>query len=75
MYWQLQSICRGEKSILKVLKNEFPDTDLEEYISFFSMRNYGWIDKDKPTTEQIYCHSKYLIVDDKYAIIGIYSFI
>jgi hypothetical protein len=46
----LQSISRGEKSILKTLSNEFPDVDLSEYISIFSMRNYGWIEENKPTT-------------------------
>jgi len=55
--------------ILQILKNDFPDVDLSEYISFHSLRNHALLN-ETPITEQIYIHSKIMIVDDKIAIIG-----
>lgn len=41
------------------------------YISFFSLRNWGQLpDNGPPTTEQVYIHSKLMIVDDRSVIIG-----
>lgn len=39
------------------------------YISFYSLRQHGIIN-GIPTTELIYIHSKFMIVDDKYFIVG-----
>ena len=40
-----------------------------EYIHFFSLRTHGIVN-ELPTTELIYIHTKLMIIDDKYVIIG-----
>eukprot|EP01089_Gocevia_fonbrunei_P021987 TRINITY_DN8718_c0_g1_i1.p1 TRINITY_DN8718_c0_g1~~TRINITY_DN8718_c0_g1_i1.p1 ORF type:complete len:260 (+),score=60.83 TRINITY_DN8718_c0_g1_i1:104-781(+) len=45
----------------------------KKYISFHCLRNHGVLGTPKadiPVTSQIYVHSKLMIVDDKYTIIG-----
>ena len=66
---QYRSISRGGNSILEQLKSRYPDINTEDYIGFFTVRNFGKLD-DKYIHEQIYVHSKTLIVDDRIAIIG-----
>ena len=64
-----QSICNNKGfSLLELLKKKMGD-DLVKYIYFFSLRNHGVI-KGTPVTEQIYIHSKLLIVDDEKVLIG-----
>jgi phospholipase D1/2 len=72
IYWQYTTIFRGEHSIFSILQKEFPKVDLNEYIFFCSMRNYGFSPKDPetPVSEMVYIHSKMMIVDDKYSLIG-----
>lgn len=42
------------------------------YISFYSLRTHGTLGPDSGVvTEQIYVHSKLMIVDDRVVIIGI----
>jgi len=69
MKWQYDTICRGGKSITQSLGEEFPDENLFDYISFYSLRNYGVLG-GRVVVEQIYVHAKLLIVDDRIAIIG-----
>ena len=45
------------------------DSNWRKYIKIFGLRNHDVI-SNKPVTEIIYVHSKLLIVDDKYAILG-----
>lgn len=54
--------------------NKKPE-DVEKYIYFFSLRTHGKIKNNiknrlVPVTEIVYIHSKLMIVDSKYAIIG-----
>lgn len=42
--------------------------DHTKYIKFYGLRNHDMF--DQPRTEIIYIHSKLMIVDDKYVIIG-----
>eukprot|EP01126_Amoeba_proteus_P060286 TRINITY_DN7956_c0_g1_i1.p1 TRINITY_DN7956_c0_g1~~TRINITY_DN7956_c0_g1_i1.p1 ORF type:complete len:214 (-),score=33.24 TRINITY_DN7956_c0_g1_i1:251-892(-) len=42
---------------------------VSDFIQFFSLRNHGVIG-GRPVTEQIYVHSKLIIVDDKKVILG-----
>ena len=44
----------------------------QNYISFHGLRNHGILVNDEVVykTELIYVHSKCMIVDDKYAIVG-----
>lgn len=69
MHCQYRSISQGENSIFHRLKMQGIDPD--EYIQFFSLRNWGKIGADnKLVTEQLYIHAKCMIVDDRIVIIG-----
>ena len=64
-----QSICNNKGfSLIELLKKKMGD-DVLKYIYFFSLRNHGVI-KGNPVTEQIYIHSKLLIIDDEKVLIG-----
>ncbi|PWN28305.1 phospholipase D [Jaminaea rosea] len=65
---QFRSICRGEHSIYGKLRREGIDAD--DYISFFSLRNWGKLKGGQLTTEQVYIHGKCAVFDDRIAIIG-----
>lgn len=69
MYWQLMTLSRSGQSMFETLKKEFPDAPIDEYLTIIAMRNHGDI-CGKPVAEQVYSHSKLIIVDDVYAIIG-----
>lgn len=69
MQCQFRSICRGEHSIFGRLRAK--GIDPEDYIRFYSLRQWGRIGPRKClTTEQLYIHAKCMIVDDRTAIIG-----
>ena len=69
MQCQFRSICRGETSIFGRLRAR--GIDPEEYIRFYSLRQWGKIGPRKClTTEQLYIHAKCMIVDDRSVIIG-----
>lgn len=66
---QYRSICRGETSIFGRLRAR--GVEPEEYIRFYSLRQWGKIGPRKClTTEQLYIHAKCMVVDDRSAIIG-----
>ncbi|CAK57722.1 unnamed protein product (macronuclear) [Paramecium tetraurelia] len=69
LHWEYQTISRGGNSILETLKKDANIQDPSEYIEFYSLRTHTKI-LDVPKTEQIYIHSKLMIVDDEYALIG-----
>ncbi|CAD8108230.1 unnamed protein product [Paramecium sonneborni] len=69
LHWEYMTICRGKNSILDALKNDDNIPDPRQYIEFYSLRTHSKI-LDVPKTEQIYIHSKLLIIDDEYALIG-----
>ncbi|OVA12917.1 Phospholipase D/Transphosphatidylase [Macleaya cordata] len=70
MHWQYRTICRGRNSILHNLYDMLgPRT--HDYISFYGLRAYGRLsDGGLLATNQIYVHSKVMIVDDRIALIG-----
>ncbi|KAF3760618.1 hypothetical protein M406DRAFT_20787, partial [Cryphonectria parasitica EP155] len=69
MQCQYRSICRGESSIFGRLRAA--GIDPEEYIQFFSLRQWGKIGPNQDhVTEQLYIHAKTIIVDDRVALIG-----
>ncbi|KYQ92917.1 phospholipase D1 [Tieghemostelium lacteum] len=67
--WTNKTMFDGPDSILGILSAEYPNVDLSKYIGFYSLRQWE-ISNGKIFTEQIYVHSKVLIVDDKVAVIG-----
>jgi len=71
--WVYKTINRKKTSLLQLLAAEFPHVALDEYISFYSLRTWDRTDAcvgDEYLTEQVYIHSKLMIVDDLVAIIG-----
>ena len=69
MQCQFRSICRGETSIFGRLRAR--GIDPEDYIRFYSLRQWGKIGPRKClTTEQLYIHAKCMVVDDRSVIIG-----
>ncbi|CAD6983616.1 unnamed protein product [Tilletia controversa] len=65
---QARSISRGQHSIFGRLRRE--GIDPEDYISFFSLRNWGKLRGGQLVTEQVYVHGKIMVVDDRLALIG-----
>jgi len=63
------TINRGGSSLLERFAEEFPYEQAEEYFSFNAIRNYHFTN-GRPITEQIYVHSKLMIVDDRVVICG-----
>lgn len=68
MQFQYRSICRGPQSIFGRLKARGIEPD--DYISFFSLRQWGVMPNGHIVTEQLYIHAKTIIVDDRVALIG-----
>eukprot|EP00268_Persea_americana_P049346 TRINITY_DN5288_c0_g1_i4.p1 TRINITY_DN5288_c0_g1~~TRINITY_DN5288_c0_g1_i4.p1 ORF type:complete len:804 (-),score=140.04 TRINITY_DN5288_c0_g1_i4:260-2671(-) len=70
MHWQYRTICRGPNSILQKLYDLLgPKT--HDYISFYGLRTYGRLhDGGLVATNQVYVHSKVMIVDDRMVLIG-----
>ena len=54
---------------MQVLKAEFPHIRTDDYITFYNLRNFAFLN-DRWTTQQVYVHSKLMIVDDRHVIIG-----
>ncbi|KAK8946601.1 Phospholipase D p1 [Platanthera zijinensis] len=70
MHWQYRTICRGANSILQNLY-DIMGPRAQEYISFYGLRSYGRLhDNGLLATNQIYVHSKLMIIDDRMALIG-----
>lgn len=69
LHYEYQTISRGGKSLLEMLSKDQEIDDPTKYISFYGLRNHCIMD-GKPVTEIIYVHSKLMIVDDKYVIMG-----
>ncbi|KJZ79668.1 hypothetical protein HIM_01137 [Hirsutella minnesotensis 3608] len=65
---QYRSICRGEHSIFGRLRAA--GIEPEDYIGFYSLRQWGVMGNDALVTEQLYIHAKTIIVDDRIALIG-----
>ncbi|KAG6504979.1 hypothetical protein ZIOFF_037327 [Zingiber officinale] len=70
MHWQYRTICRGPNSILQNLY-DLMGPRAHDYISFYGLRSYGRLSDGGPlATNQIYVHSKLMIVDDRVALVG-----
>lgn len=70
LYWQYQTINRSRTSIFSRLINDYA-IHPEDYIRFYSLRKWSWApDGTSCCSEQVYVHSKVMIVDDNVALIG-----
>lgn len=65
---QFYSICRGEHSIFGRLRAV--GIEPEDYIQFYSLRQWGKMSHGALVTEQLYIHAKCIIADDRVALIG-----
>ena len=71
MYWQFKTICRGGNSLIEKLVKE--GIDPHEYLKFVGLRTHDKM-KNGYQTEQVYIHSKLMIIDDHTTIIGSANF-
>lgn len=62
-----RSIYRGENSIYTTLFKELEDPF--EYLALYGLRTHS-INNGHPEMEEVYVHSKVMIVDDRSCIIG-----
>ncbi|XP_009417749.2 phospholipase D zeta 1 isoform X1 [Musa acuminata AAA Group] len=70
MHWQYQTICRGSNSILQKLHDTIGPR-AHDFISFYGLRTYGRLFDGGPlVTNQVYVHSKLMIIDDREVLIG-----
>jgi len=69
MKYTYKTISRNKGLSLYEKLYELMKDKVDDYIVFYSLRTHGLLN-DKPVTELIYIHSKLMIVDDEYAIIG-----
>ena len=70
LYWEYETICRGMDSIYKQLEGVPDIQDPKQYISFYGLRTHGTSKTGDPVTEIVYVHSKLMIVDDRYVLMG-----
>jgi phospholipase D1/2 len=78
VHWHQMGIAKGESSIFSYLAEA--GVRAADYISFCSLRTHGhlgigpedtFMDQPGPlVTEQVYVHSKMMLVDDRVALIG-----
>ena len=66
--YQQKTITKSEMSIYSQLQDHVEHP--EEYIRFYGLRNHGILPNGHPACEQVYIHSKMMIVDDQIALIG-----
>eukprot|EP00795_Rhopilema_esculentum_P005283 gene5283-436_t len=67
-HWNYRTICRSPESIYELLKGKGVE-DPCKYIRFHGLRTYEDL-QGKLVTEAIYVHSKLMIVDDRFVILG-----
>lgn len=69
MHYEYATINRGVHSMFARIRKAAPGINIEEYIGFFSLRNWGVIN-NKVVHEQIYVHDKLMIIDDDIIVVG-----
>lgn len=69
MQQQYASLCRGPSSLLGRLAAEFPSVNPFDMVGLCSLRAWDHLDRG-PASEMVYVHSKCLVVDDSFALVG-----
>ncbi|KMZ62684.1 Phospholipase D zeta [Zostera marina] len=70
VHWQYRTISRGSNSILQKLYDTM-GPNIHDYISFYGLRSHGKLCEGGPiATNQVYVHSKVMIVDDQVILVG-----
>ncbi|KYQ93680.1 hypothetical protein DLAC_11611 [Tieghemostelium lacteum] len=57
------------QNIRNELRKKFPEVDIDQYLTIHSLRNWE-VYNEQVFTEQVYVHSKLMIVDDRVVLIG-----
>lgn len=79
IHWTMQSLVFGTNSLLKQVQAALASVDRDEsewtqYLTLLNLRNWAQLDgedgKQRLVTEQIYVHTKLMIVDDRYVLHG-----
>jgi phospholipase D1/2 len=79
IHWTMQSLAFGSHSLINRIKEALqsvgrPETDWTQYLTLLNLRNWAQLTNDKDivsvVTEQIYVHTKLMIVDDRYVVHG-----
>ena len=69
LHWEYQTINRGKRSLFGLLREK--GINPHDYVSVFSLRTHGISPRTGiPVSEMVYIHSKVMIVDDEWLIIG-----
>ena len=68
LFWHQNTISKGGQSLLERISVLTKNPN--DYIQFIGLRTHEISPAGLPTTEQIYVHSKMILVDDKIAMIG-----
>ncbi|AVT05052.1 phospholipase D-like domain-containing protein [Paracidovorax avenae] len=79
IHWTMQSLVFGQFSLLNQVKAALasvdrPQDDWTQYLTLLNLRNWALLEgmngKKSVVTEQIYVHTKLMIVDDRYVLHG-----
>jgi len=68
----LQYVMNWQYRTLRTLRQSLRDAgiSMDEYVSVFGLRTHGWLESAGVVTEQVYVHSKLMIVDDRTTLVG-----
>ena len=64
-----KTISHGDKSLMEILKKDENIKNPSDYINFYGLRTHRKI-RGVPKTEEIYVHSKIMIIDDDVVVLG-----
>eukprot|EP01138_Halocafeteria_seosinensis_P006300 gb/GECG01006441.1/.p1 GENE.gb/GECG01006441.1/~~gb/GECG01006441.1/.p1 ORF type:complete len:1781 (+),score=167.34 gb/GECG01006441.1/:1-5343(+) len=67
--YEHRTLWRGKYSLLGRLVEEFPQVDLTDYVCFLMTRTYEFT-QNLLQSDQVFIHSKLMIVDDRSAIVS-----
>lgn len=67
LYWQYRTLNRAKNSLYQKLSHI---SNIDDYLKVYSLRGHAITSQGAPITEQIYIHSKLMIVDDQKVILG-----
>lgn len=64
MYWQTRTIRTLRRKLEEL------NVDPDQFLNIYGLRSWGMLDGNTCATEQVYVHSKVMLVDDQVSIIG-----
>ncbi len=76
VHFTMQSLVFGEHSLVNRIKAALrkakrDENDWTQYLTLLNLRNWAMVGKEKRyVTEQVYVHTKLMIVDDCYVVMG-----